>query len=682
MTAAALAATLPMGVLQATSTQNDLVAASWLAVSVFIGLCVLRCPKAIVLLPFTTLAFGLAALAKPTVFPMAGGLAVVWLGCLLWRRVPLLALVFSAVLVLLPSTPFYVRNLVYFGPGSPYGPAHGLPNEELSVVGVTSNLLRYSALHGQIPLSGAVCDAFNASVLGLLRKCHEVLPVSINDPRFTIEKGNAFQPKHKFHEDITGNPLHFILFLLFLPLAVLTACRTSAGAREGRQRVAVRRALPLMLCVAAGLVTVWGYLKWSPFACRYDLALFVVACIPLGGLVAGLQRGLRGVLLLACVALAFTAICLNAIRPVAPLLNETSVDRRASYFANRPDLLTSYVEISRAIKAAGCHQIGYRPGTIGAYQFEYPFWVLLGEGGYSFRFEHVGVVSPSGRAFRDASFSPCAIISPGGKSGSTRRLPAVSEGKGHVSGAGSRETGGPDARGPDTIGRLAFLVLAALLAFRVILLPVLAWNSRYVMDEYGQASYPLYIPSGFYDGLDPIKTVLYIYVFDVAHRFTHDAVDLLHFARMEGVLLAFLAAGVTFGITRRLGRSRFEAWFAVSVLFSFTNFMERSFRIRSDTVAVAFAACAAFVSVGGRGAGPGVSLGPPRGRSVFEHAEGRLSPGRARPWAGGLGHRGPVCPPPACTGGRLSGGIGVALVAYGMWFRTSGTRSGCFRWCS
>src|SRR5664280_2888698 len=116
----------------------------------------------------------------------------------------------------------------------------------------------------------------------------------------------------------------------------------------------------------------------------------------------------------------------------------------------------------------------------------------------------------------------------------------------------------------ERIQRLAFVVLIAVLALRALLLPVLAWNSRYVMDEYTQAAFPLYIPMGFYDGLDPIKTVLYVYVFEAAHCLTRHAVDLLHLARMEGTLLAFLAAGATFGIARRLGRSRFEAWFSRS----------------------------------------------------------------------------------------------------------------------
>ncbi len=220
----------------------------------------------------------------------------------------------------------------------------------------------------------------------------------------------------------------------------------------------------------------------------------------------------------------------------------------------------------------------------------------------------------------------------------------------------------------ERIQRLAFVVLAALLAFRALLLPVLAWNSRYVMDEYGQASYPLYIPMSFYDGLDPIKTVLYIYVFAAAHRVTNHAVDLLHIARMEGALLAFFAAGATFGISRRLGRSRFEAWFAVSVLFSFTNFMERSFRIRSDTVAVFFATAATFVAVGGDGSARAFLAGLLAGGAFLStqkaiYALAALGLAFA---VSGLG-----CFPVRRQLARLGSyvaGTAAALLAYGMWF--------------
>ncbi len=221
---------------------------------------------------------------------------------------------------------------------------------------------------------------------------------------------------------------------------------------------------------------------------------------------------------------------------------------------------------------------------------------------------------------------------------------------------------------PERIHRLAFAVLMGVLALRTLLLPVLAWNSRYVMDEYTQATFPLYIPVGFYHGLDPIKTVLYIYVFEVAHFLASNAVDLLHVARMEGLLLAFFAAGATLGIARRIGHSRFEAWFAVSVLFSFTNFMERSFRIRSDTVAVFFATAAVFVAVGGEGTSRAFFAGLLAGGAFLSTQKAvyplvALGLALAVSGFGCLTLRRQIA-----RLGAYAGGIAGALLAYGMWF--------------
>ena len=161
----------------------------------------------------------------------------------------------------------------------------------------------------------------------------------------------------------------------------------------------------------------------------------------------------------------------------------------------------------------------------------------------------------------------------------------------------------PAKDGAGRAGLRLELPLALFLLLKVILFAGLALNSRYTMDEYTQASYALKIPEGFYRGIDPIKTVLYVYVFDVAHRLSDSAVGLMICARLEGALLALATAALTYGVSRRLGRSVLEALFAVATLFSFSNFMERAFNVRSDTVAVFFAMAAFFAATGTSAAG-------------------------------------------------------------------------------
>ena len=226
---------------------------------------------------------------------------------------------------------------------------------------------------------------------------------------------------------------------------------------------------------------------------------------------------------------------------------------------------------------------------------------------------------------------------------------------------------GESAARAEGIRRAAIAVLAAVLAVRVLLLPVLAWNSRYVMDEFSQASFPRYLTWGFYGAFDPIKTVLYVYVYGVAHLAADRAVDLLHVARMEGALLALLVAGFTWGISRRLGRGRFQSWFAVAVLFSFTNFMERSFRIRSDTVAVFFASAAALAAVwsdGPRAAFLSGALAAAAFLSTQKAAYAVVALGLAFAASGfGAGARRAFARIAA-----YGGGIAAALLAYAAWF--------------
>ncbi len=141
--------------------------------------------------------------------------------------------------------------------------------------------------------------------------------------------------------------------------------------------------------------------------------------------------------------------------------------------------------------------------------------------------------------------------------------------------------------------RLFLLAAAVYCAAKLALLAALAWNTQFVMDEFSQAAYSIRIPAGFYENLDPQKTVLYVYFYQLARLLSDGAVELMHLARVQTLGLALGMLGFAYATLRNLGARRAEALFAVCVLLSFSNFMERSFRIRSDNVAV-FLACAAL----------------------------------------------------------------------------------------
>lgn len=138
--------------------------------------------------------------------------------------------------------------------------------------------------------------------------------------------------------------------------------------------------------------------------------------------------------------------------------------------------------------------------------------------------------------------------------------------------------------------KLTALAGLLLILIKVPLLVLAAFRARIVMDEFLQGAFSIVIPDGFYNGYDPIKTVLYAYVFDLARVVTHDAASLMLAARAEGLAFALIVASLVGLIGKRLGRTTPEALFGVATLLSFSNFMERSFRVRSDSVSVLFIA--------------------------------------------------------------------------------------------
>lgn len=159
--------------------------------------------------------------------------------------------------------------------------------------------------------------------------------------------------------------------------------------------------------------------------------------------------------------------------------------------------------------------------------------------------------------------------------------------------------------------RLLVVILLILCTTKVCLLLMMAVTSRYVADEYQQAGYARQIETGFYQALDPVKTVLYAYFYRFAHQVSDSAVELMLVARLQGFVLALGMALLVFGATRRLGGGRTEGLFAVWVLLSFSTFMERAYRVRSDTLATFLALAGLWVAVGDRRGSDSTADRPP-----------------------------------------------------------------------
>lgn len=159
--------------------------------------------------------------------------------------------------------------------------------------------------------------------------------------------------------------------------------------------------------------------------------------------------------------------------------------------------------------------------------------------------------------------------------------------------------------------RRAAFAIASLLALKLALLFLFAWNIRFVMDEFGQLGYAKHLGNGLFETIQPPKAVGFALFYKAAHWVGWDAPSILLAGRMQTALLACGTIAMVYAVARGLGESRVRALAILLVLLCFSNFIERIFRTIAEPLALFFAVAALLVVVRGRaqGAAPLVVAG-------------------------------------------------------------------------
>jgi 4-amino-4-deoxy-L-arabinose transferase-like glycosyltransferase len=371
--AAVLVATLPMGILQSTTTQNDYVVAFWIATFVWIALRAAKDVNAATLLCGGA-ALGLAALSKGTAYLLAAPW-VLLAGWHLargqgWRAAPQALLV--AVIALALNAGHYVRNYGLFG--HPLGEPERLKelrNAEITPGIVLSNTMRNAALHGGVPHAG-LYTKIESGVAWL----HGKLGLDVNDSRSTyIPERYAFQlPRQPYSENYQGNPLH--LYLAAFTLVVFVATR---GWRSHRSPT------PYLVCLAASFVLFSLLLRWQPPGSRLQLTVFVLLC-PWLASVLGSNLPRWGVAIVGATFLASAVPCV-LLASNRPLLGDRSIltrERAALYFLDAAEHRDPLMQVRQYVSERGNKQIGLR-----GVSSDYLVWVALDARASGIRLEHL-----------------------------------------------------------------------------------------------------------------------------------------------------------------------------------------------------------------------------------------------------------------------------------------------------
>ncbi len=389
--------TLPMGILQASSSQTDYVTALWLLSLAYYSLLAHQRQLSGLEWALLCLVVALGVLTKGTFYTFALPF-LAWLLVSTWRRAGwqgstrYILLGFFIVGVL--NAGAWVRNTITYG--FPLGPRQAiaaLSNDALSPGILVSNLIRNSTLH-----LGTPYGVINGPARELVDLIHGVIGLDPQDPRTTLDE---YRVKRYLHEDRAGNPFHFLL----IPTAFFLLWRPASGRLRFNTQV-----LFALLILSTFLIFSAVY-KWQSTGSRLLLPFFV-AWAPLVG--AAFDRpGLRYARMAAAIILIAAGLhplISNPSRALLPLSADFASlfaePREQLLFASSPEVMPAYHSLASDIRASGCLDIGIK---IDSSDIEYPFWFLLEAPRSGARIEHLDVQGGSAR-YLPLDSHPCALV--------------------------------------------------------------------------------------------------------------------------------------------------------------------------------------------------------------------------------------------------------------------------------
>jgi hypothetical protein len=396
--AAAFAATIPMGIVEASSTINDYVATFWVVCVVVECVAYSKNNQSRPLV-YISLAAGLAIFTKPIALPFMIPFAL-WLAFMLVQRhgwATLLQWVGIAVLIIgLINAGYLVRNYITYGALSNPVDFATHYNQLHTVPGFITTLLKNIGMQIGLPRLGKVNYAWFVSILKVVGK----LGVDVNDPRITAV-GYFTVSAPTTTEFGASNSYHaYLIFLLFVAMFFLLK-------KVGKSLLAYG-------LIAASTFLLFSLIyKWNVFGTRYDLAFFLLFA-PVAGMIFEQFGKYKIGYALAVLLFIGSFPWLFGInsRPLVPQLGYgvtqgsiLQATRQDLYFANALSERGVYTELTSAIKSQGCTQIGL---MLKGEDPEYLIWQLMGAPRSPVNIQWI-ISGPTDR-YSPAAFTPCAII--------------------------------------------------------------------------------------------------------------------------------------------------------------------------------------------------------------------------------------------------------------------------------
>ena len=441
---ALVCASVPMAIMQSTTTQTDLVVTFWLVCFTYFIFRTDHYTKSDIFWLSASISLGIST--KPTAIILGFPLGIVLLIRIVRYQlkvsskddsrlniIQVLVPTFTKtlpllILSLLLSMPNYWRNLQTFGSllGSD---GNNTKNSLLGLSQMTSNILKNIAINFIFP-----------EFWTLIKHIHKfVLHIDINAPELNfadINKYATFTGSLRFvspNEDFIGSPIHLTLFVIVVYILLVDFLKNNKINHDlqtdinGNLNVLIKQEYPkvnylliLSLTIILGFLNHSFLLKWQPWGNRLILPLAVLTSVPIAYLITHVfNANARKILLIVLTTISIIYALTTMRHPLIalPVLTpEQAKDQSASIlFLQRRDMYFSsvhkglklpYQAASDLVNQSQCKYVGL---ALGYDDIEYPFWTLLKR---DLKVKNVNVKNSSIQAQEEfADLSLCAIIS-------------------------------------------------------------------------------------------------------------------------------------------------------------------------------------------------------------------------------------------------------------------------------
>ncbi len=401
---AVVTATIPMGILQASSTQNDYVIAFWVVCLAYYLLSTIQGETSKIWTNSFKIgsSIGLAILTKGTayfyIFPFLVWFAFSQIKRLRWQAWKPALIVGSISLLL--NISHYLRNYNLFA--SPLGEPSDYRNEAYGINILVSNILRNIALHIGTPIG-----LWNGIANRLIQIIHIFIGVDINDPRITFSK-TFFVPGGWSTIGITGNEngagnlVHLALIIICMIIFI------------SRKYIRKQSYVFAYLITTISTFLIFCYLvKWQAWNSRLHLPFFILMSPFVGVVLSKLKKQKIAIFIVTFLLVSSLPwVFFNRYRPIIDSNNIFQTSRIEQYFSNRPFLKGTYTGAVDFLNSKKCSNIGL---SMGKDPWEYPLWVLLQQNNQKIvKIQHINVTNISAILEKEDSykdFEPCGIIS-------------------------------------------------------------------------------------------------------------------------------------------------------------------------------------------------------------------------------------------------------------------------------